>query len=88
MSDKVDFQKHPAFAHLGSGNNAHLGFLAQFLFIQLKEVRGLGQVKRFHGNRTRRTNPASTSAGMLRHGLKTLGSTDTCPIPLPCSRNA
>jgi hypothetical protein len=49
---KIDFEKNPAFAHLGAGRDTSLCAPAQFLRMHLQEVRSLEKGKRLHFNCT------------------------------------
>ena len=78
---KVNIKKNPTFADLGSRDLTRARLLLQGNGVDVQELRGVLEGERIHGDPTRRSEPASVSAGTLRHRWEASGNliTDTLP---------
>ena len=78
---KVNINKNPTLADLGSRDLTRARFLLQGNGVDVQELRGFLEGERIHGDHTRRTGPASASASTLRHRWEASGDSVTDTLP-------
>ena len=78
---QVNIKKNPALADLSSRDLTRAHLLLQGNGVDVQELRGFLEGERIHGDPTRKSEPASVSAGTLRHGWEASGNSVTDTLP-------
>ena len=78
---KVNIKKNPTLADFGSRDLTRAHLLLQGNGVDVQELRGVLEGERIHGEHTRRSVPANTSASTLRHRWEASGNSITDTLP-------